>query len=123
MNLAIGEPGPGLRALAADHLLVSPDRADVILWPAHRRRTIPVGAMLNVIDLRGIDPADTIDLRGADLLLVGSATAYGAWAIRAGTIPLAVIPPRRRPGRHRVHSPNHASHSRRPRRPSRNRRH
>ena len=51
---------------------------------------MPVGAGLNVIDLRGVDPADGIDVAGAGLLLVGSAAAFGAWAGHG--VPIGVVP-------------------------------
>ncbi|MDP9096531.1 MAG: hypothetical protein M3N26_08285, partial [Pseudomonadota bacterium] len=73
----------GLRALVSGREVVAVEQADVVLWPARRLGAMPVGAGLNVIDLRGVDPAEDIALAGAGLLLVGSAAAYGAWAIKA----------------------------------------
>ena len=80
----------GLRALVSGRITVPVDQADVVLWPAARRGPMPVGAGLNVIDLRGVDPADAIDVAGAGLLLVGSAAAFGAWATR--DVPIGVVP-------------------------------
>lgn len=82
----------GLRAMVSGREIVAVEQADVVLWPARRQGAMPVGAGLNVIDLRGVDPAEDIALTGAGLLLVGSAAAYGAWAVRAPDVPIGVVP-------------------------------
>lgn len=78
----------GTRALVAGRTIVT--EADVVLWPA-RRGAMVEGAALNVVDLRGVDPADDVRLGGAGLLLVGSAVAFGAWAARTA-VPIGVVP-------------------------------
>ena len=79
-----------MRALVAGRTVVPMEQADVVLWPATRRGAMPVGAGLNVLDLRLVGPADGIDIAGAGLLLVGSAAAFGAWARH--DVPIGVVP-------------------------------
>ncbi|MDT7950305.1 MAG: class I SAM-dependent methyltransferase [Acetobacteraceae bacterium] len=91
-RVALGEPDPALRALAGERELVPIARAEVVLWPARRRGPLPVGAVLNVIDLRDVAASEEVALAGAGLLLVGSAAAYGAWAARGVEQPIGVVP-------------------------------
>lgn len=87
MGLADGGE-PGTRALVAGRTIAT--EADVVLWPA-RGKAMVEGIGLNVVDLRGVDPADDVRLGGAGLLLVGSAVAFGAWAARTA-VPIGVVP-------------------------------
>ena len=91
-SVGLQEADAALRALVDGRELVPVGRADVVLWPARRVGAMPVGAGLNVIDLRGVDPAEEVSIGGAGLLLVGSAAAYGAWAVRARDVPIGVVP-------------------------------
>ena len=52
-----------------------------------------VGPVLNVMDLRGTRAGADIGLAGAGLVLVGSNEAFGVWTVRAGDVPVAVVPP------------------------------
>ena len=87
------DPANSLRDLLGDQvrLVDRRDEADIIVWTQDQARSepMPVGPMLNVLDVRGAAPGKPPP--GAGLLLVGSEAEFGAWA--AVDVPIAIVPP------------------------------